>query len=424
MLSIIVHAQNDWTWTEVSSMPIKTSNNAVTEAIVNNKRHVYSFGGISDSLKPSEIHQRVFKYITNEDAWYEMPSLPDTLGKISNHANFVNDKVYIIGGKHILEDSSEIVSNKVHIYDPLNDVFESDGANLPIAVADHVQAVWKDSLIYVITGKSSTGNIADVQIYNPLEDTWTLGTPLPDDESFLRVGASGYILNDTIYYFGGATDTLNPNAKNHLLKGVIDHNNPSLIDWTFLNFNLGSSIYRGACSGFGNTVFWIGGSDESYSFAPIDTINNENISANEKIMMIDLKGNTQTNSYHPLNNIMDLNGIANLGGGNWIIAGGIDSTQIASDRVFLLHNPKLSSIETAFNPPHFEVIDKGDYFLINTENVGEIHVYTIAGSRIYSTDKHLADLKIEKYLLSRGVLLFIYDDDINIPLTIKKVNPN
>ena len=41
-----------------------------------------------------------------------------------------------------------------------------DGADIPKAIDDQVQAVWQDSLIYVITGWSNTTNVVDVQASN------------------------------------------------------------------------------------------------------------------------------------------------------------------------------------------------------------------------------------------------------------------
>ena len=68
--------------------------------------------------------------------------------------------------------------------------------------------VYKDSLIYVVTGWSGSGfsgtNVANVQIYNPANDTWSVGTPVPNTNQYKAFGASGIIVEDTIYYFGGA----------------------------------------------------------------------------------------------------------------------------------------------------------------------------------------------------------------------------
>src|SRR5690554_631939 len=116
--SFFLSAQGNWTWTEVASMPISTSNNAVTEAILGNKKYVYSFGGISNGLNASNIHQKVFKYDVAVDQWTQTSIIPDTLGKIASAASFVNDKIYLIGGYHVELNGTETSSEKVHIYNP------------------------------------------------------------------------------------------------------------------------------------------------------------------------------------------------------------------------------------------------------------------------------------------------------------------
>ena len=46
LVSFSFHAQFNWTWTELDTMPFRTANNAVCEAIVNGEEFVYSFGGM------------------------------------------------------------------------------------------------------------------------------------------------------------------------------------------------------------------------------------------------------------------------------------------------------------------------------------------------------------------------------------------
>ncbi|MBW7867123.1 MAG: hypothetical protein H3C31_02225 [Brumimicrobium sp.] len=415
-------AQNKWMWTEVTSLPISTTNNALCEAKTATKKFVYSFGGVSDSLKITDIHQRVFKYYTNNDSWEEMPMIPDTAGKTGSMASYVNNKIYLIGGNYHPNDSTAISSNKVFVYNPNQDIFEAEGADLITPIADHVQAVWRDSLIYVVSGWSNSTILMDVQIYNPFDDTWFSGTPLPNDEIFSSHGASGFILGDTIFFYGGVNENAIDNKK-YIIKGVIDKDIPSQITWSYINSNLGTSIFRGACSGFDKSIFWVGGADEAYQLNGKTLDSTTYVNPNQRLMTVNLEEKTQVNSFDPKNNVMDLRGIANLGGGNWMIAGGIDSTHVATNRAFLLHNPTLSNIGKALNPAYFEVIDLKDDFVILTENIGELKVYDLSGGVLYISPKYLADLIIPRYLLPKGLLLFVYEDSINLPLVIKKVNP-
>jgi len=422
-ISNLGYSQGNWSWTRVADLPITTSNNAFVEVISDNGKFAYSFGGISDSLTQSDIHQRVFKYSVSQDSWTEMPEIPDTSGKIASAASFVNDKIYLIGGYHVESNGTETSSNKIHIYDPSIDAFEADGSSLPIPIDDHVQAVWRDSLIFVVTGWSNTENVPDVQIYNPELNSWMIGTPTPNLTDYKSFGASGYILGDTIFYYGGVIDNPIFEATNTLRKGVIDEKDPTQIEWTVISPSNGDPLYRAACSGHNKVVFWLGGSKQAYNFNALAYYTDEPVLPNNRTINIDLENNTQSNTFNTQNEVMDLRGIAKIGGGNWLIAGGIDSLQKATNKTYLAHKPELSDINTLNNPPFFKVVLTGDYFKIMTENIGEIIVYDIQGRTLFQSNKQLADLKIPKSELQQGILLFVYDDKVNLPLNIKKVNP-
>jgi N-acetylneuraminic acid mutarotase len=418
-----VFAQGNWEWTKVAPLPIASANNAVSKAIVNNNKFMYSFGGISDSLHSTSIHQRVFKYDISNNSWSEQEGVPDTLGKISSAASFVKNRIYLIGGKYVQANGTEVSSNNVHVYNPFLDTFEVNASPLPVPVHDHVQNVWRDSLIYVISGFSNTSTVPDVQIYNASFDSWTIGNSTPNNPQYKSFGASGYILGDTIYYFGGVTQDPGFQTTNHFRKGVIDADDPSQINWSIIYANPGDPIYRGACSGHNKTLFWIGGSKEAYSYNALGFNTNLPVISNHRVLENNLNYNAYFNYYDSPYYVMDLKGIAKLGGGNWMIAGGIDSLQQASDRTFLLHNTTLSDIENSKQPPFFKVGEANNHYVIITDNVGEIIVYDITGRILYKSNKQLADLYIPKSKLSNGILLFVYQDSVNLPVHIKKIKP-
>jgi hypothetical protein len=72
LISFSSLAQFNWTWTELDTMPFRTANNAVCEAIVNGEEFVYSFGGIDTTKVFTGIHQRSFKYEVATDTWTEI----------------------------------------------------------------------------------------------------------------------------------------------------------------------------------------------------------------------------------------------------------------------------------------------------------------------------------------------------------------
>lgn len=324
-----------WEVTEMAPMPEPVSNNAVIEAIVNGIPHVYSFSGIDTTKSYSGIHLRSFKYNSQTNQWTSITPLPDTLGKIAAAASYVKGIIYIIGGYHVFSNGSELSSGKVHRFDPATDTYLSDGADIPKAIDDQVQAVWRDSLIYVITGWSNTNNVSDVQIYNPSLDVWTNGTPLPPPGGVYRsFGASGAIVGDTIYYFGGANAASGFPIQNVLRKGAIDPNDPTQITWSSSVPDAGVVGYRMACTeAFGN-IHWIGGSNQTYNYDGLAYSNGAGVPNNNRNLYWSNSQQWQWDSsqVYP----MDLRGIAKTSDSIRYLAGGMEAGQTVSSKTLRL----------------------------------------------------------------------------------------
>lgn len=91
----------------------------------------------------------------------------------------------------------------VHEFDILGDTFTSKNIVLPVPIDDHVQDVWRDSLLYIINGWYDSTNVRRTQIYNPVSNNWSIGTPY-NSKMIPTFGASGGINGDFIYIQGGA----------------------------------------------------------------------------------------------------------------------------------------------------------------------------------------------------------------------------
>jgi N-acetylneuraminic acid mutarotase len=139
---------------------------------------------------------------------------------------------------------------------------------MPVPVDDAVSGVWRDSLIYLVSGWHDRDNVDDVQIYDPAADRWMTATPIPGAPVF---GHTGGIAGNTIVYIDG-TRTLPEGRPRFRIEGSawagdIDPDHPEVIRWRRLPPHPGPALYRGAAAGVSNRwVFFVGGSDNPYNY--------------------------------------------------------------------------------------------------------------------------------------------------------------
>lgn len=324
-----------WSVDTLAAMPEPVTNNAVCEGFVGDTGVVYSFTGLDSTKLYSGIHLKSWRYNTVTDLWEALPDVPDTLGKIAASASRVGDIIYLIGGYHVYADGSEKSSDLVHRFDIQTNSWLSNGANIPVPIDDQVQGVWKDSLIYVVTGWSDDGNVPYVQIYDPTLDQWQVGTLVPDNALYKAFGASGYIFEDTIYYFGGAAFGQNFPIQGHLRKGIIDAEDPTQITWSSQILQNGLVGYRMGATRVHDFVHWLGGSEVTYNYNGIAYNGSGGVSpAKLNLYFSPPKNVWSSNLSDALP--MDLRGVAEISPEVKIIAGGMGAGQTVSNQTLQL----------------------------------------------------------------------------------------
>lgn len=377
-------------------MPEAVANNAVSGATVNGEAYAYSFAGIDTNRSPNGIHLKAWRYRLGTDSWEAIAPLPDTLGKIAAAASTVKNKIYIIGGYHVFANGSEQSSDRVHIYDPASNQYLPDGKAVPIPIDDQAQAVWRDSLIYVISGWSNTTNVADVQIYDPALDQWSVGTPVPDNSDFKVFGGSGVIIGDTIFYVGGARIGPSFPLENVFRIGVINPQQPTQISWSSFDHPL-ALTYRTAAFAHQGNVIWAGGSGVSYNFngfayngsgpvVPYDWMVNYFVPSQSLFKLSD--------SIPP---IMDIRGVAQLNEDQFLIAGGMTNGPRVSDQTLLLtsNNPTTSIKNDLSFPFQIRQEQKHLYLDVPLQADYEIQILTLQGQivrreKAQSGEQHIA----------------------------------
>jgi len=393
----ISFAQTGWTWTELDTMPFRISNNAVASGTVAGTSHVYSFGGIDTTKIYSGISNRAFRYNYTTTTWDEIANTPNTLPLIASAASTVKNKIYIIGGYHVYSNGSETSSNEVIIYNPELNSYETNGDVVPVPIDDQTQCVWRDSLIYVISGWSNTGNVSNVQIYNPELNTWSVGTPVPNLNTYKVFGSSGFILGDTIFYFGGASGGFNFPAGKILRKGIIDPIDPTQIMWS-IEEDATNNNYRSACLGYGNSMYWVGGSSTSYNYDGSAYNGSGGVDPLFQIMRYDALTQTWFAGTGAPFGAMDLRGVAQVGPTAWVICGGMEENQKVTNKTYLLEfDPVVGAIKSneIFT---FLIVNRQ---LIFNEKVDEILVYSVDGKLLQRVDvfQPMIDEKISGLVL-------------------------
>ena len=320
--------------THVGSLPEAVSNNAVVEGFIDDIPYIFSFGGIDETKLYSGIHKRSYRYNIQMGEAQEIPDLPDTMGKIGSAASRIGNIIYISGGYYVFSNNSEITSGKMHRYDIINNEYLEDAPDIPVPTDDHVQAVWRDQLIYLITGWNNTANIPNVQIYNPTTNSWLSGTPVPNN-SYRSFGASGTIIGDTIYYFGGATSDTGFGIQNQLRIGRINPDNPTEITWETTTPNATINGYRMAATSVNGQPHWIGGSKNTYNFDGIAYDGSGGVPTAKR----DLFTDTSTIQWQEIIQSqlpMDLRGIASISDTIKYLAGGMRDNQQVSNAIYKL----------------------------------------------------------------------------------------
>lgn len=299
------------------------TNNAVAVLQRNNETVIYSFYGLDSTKKWSGVHNKIIRYNLQSGKSAVVSRLPD-LGRLAAGASVIQNKAYVVGGYAVFENGKEKSSNQLFIFNPQDESIRV-GASLPVSIDDHVQAKWRNQLLYVIGGWSDSVNVTTVQLYNPVADRWQLATPLPNEVSAKVFGGCGTIVGDTIYFLGGATfSKLYPPSRN-FYKGVINPRSPDKIKWISAGEYPGSFRYRAATFARDGIVYFVGGSNETYNYNGISYADKKPVEPNKTVLVYD--PSTGRFSLLDLATRMDLRSLAIVEPNRAYLVGGMSDGQ-------------------------------------------------------------------------------------------------
>lgn len=432
-----------WVEEEVSELPEPFSNGAVSAFSKDGGEYVYVFGGIDSTLSSNGIHRRCYRVNTIEkNDLLRLPDIPDSLGKIALSASRIGDKAYLIGGYHVFPNGKEKSSKLVHEFDLIGDTFTSKKIVLPLAIDDHVQGVWKDSLIYIINGWSDSTNVRYTQIYNPKSNTWNIGTAMYNSMT-PAFGAAGTISNNTIYIQGGARSDQNffP-ASQYYFRGEINDTDATKIVWSAHQVADSLTSYRSAISfDLNNYPFVFGGSKRSYNYNGVDYRLNTLVKPlNGTISLLPDKAiynksrNGQNNDIDIPMDIRDwanmvISGFAynedSLSQGSAIfIAGGINKSGKVSKKIIRRSHHWVLNTKEVNHKKNYQLYPNPseDFVTVSSSNLpsSTADIYNLSGAKVKSVRLSNQNTKIDLSDLEVGMYLFINQELKIKELLIKK----
>ena len=249
----------------VPPLPVAVTNHAVAAGVFGGKWRLFAMLGIDSTKRWSGITRNAWEWAEGDTAWRALPPVPGAHGRLASSAQFVRGRVYLFGGYTVDSLGAERSLSAVDIWDPGSRSWRA-GAPIPVPVDDAIAGVYRDSLVYLVSGWHDTDNVQDVQIYDVTRDRWVRGTPIPGPGVF---GHGGAMSGTRIVFIDGARRSANgPKYVNEsqFWMGTIDSLRPERITWAKLPSHPPPVRYRPAVASCGPFVIFAGGTDNPYNY--------------------------------------------------------------------------------------------------------------------------------------------------------------
>lgn len=179
-------------------------------ALASYQNKIYCIGGRRADSAPSETNE---VYNPASDSWETRTPMPTP--RLNLDANVVNGKIYLIGGliQYPMfpdEKGTYILTNKNEVYDPETDTWTTK-APIPTTVSDYASAVVNGKIYIVLENvthhqESSVPDSLPIQIYDPETDTWSTGAAPPYAVALADAVTLANMTPQRIYVIGGFID--------------------------------------------------------------------------------------------------------------------------------------------------------------------------------------------------------------------------
>ncbi len=317
-------------WRVGPHLPAPVTDNAVAALETERGATVLSFTGMDSTKQWNGVTDAVYRWDVSSDAWTEGAPVPGG-GRLGSAARVVRGRVYVLGGYTVDREGSRHSVPRVDIYDPASDSW-SRGPDMPVAVHDAASGVWRDSLIVLVSGWHDSGDVDDVQWYDPGAGEWFAGTPVEGDAVF---GMAGTVVGDHVVYTDGVV--VRPGMDGFAMDtaawaGEVDPDDPASISWRPLATHPGPVVYRAASGTLGALAVFVGGTDRPYDFNGIGFDGTPSEPLRQVLEYSPASGNWRHLPAPPIPT-MDHRTLGVVGGTVYLV-GGMEAHQRVSDKVW------------------------------------------------------------------------------------------
>lgn len=315
----------------VGNLARPVANNAVAAATIGGERWIFTALGIDSTKRWSGITNSAAAWSARTRSWRTLPPVPGVRGRLAATAQVVRGQLVVFGGYTVDSSGAERSLPDVNVFDPATGQWRL-GAPIPVPVDDAVSGVFRDSLIYLVSGWHDTDNVRDVQIYDVMRDSWSRATPIPGPGVF---GHSGSLANGVIVYVDGAVRQ-STGAKYRLEPqtwvGTIDAAQPARITWSAGRKHPGPALYRAAAGSCGPYIILAGGSANPYNYNGIG-YDGQPSAPERGVLAFDTRDQSWRQLPPLATPTMDHRGLAVLGDTAWIIGGMRGGQQVSPSAV-------------------------------------------------------------------------------------------
>ena len=248
-------------------MPAAVSSNAV--ASLKGGFELFSLMGVGPKKNWDDVTNQIYiMTIARSGKWSKGREVPGPVGRLNAAAGGAKGLVVLMGGFVVDKQGLETTVPDVNVYEPGARRW-SRGTDIPVPVDSAVTGVIHDRYIYLIGGRSTSGPVNNVQVYDVERDSWTQATPFPGTPAF---GMAGGVADEAIVIVDGAKPGPSGGpryvASDECWLGKIDHKDPIKIEWSKLPAHPGTARFGIAGGGADrdHRIYFSGGTTTPHDY--------------------------------------------------------------------------------------------------------------------------------------------------------------